>query len=128
MTNGNTWSENSFSLTIAEPVVLANTSDGIQETQRSTQKTLPLETITATTYPNPVSDMISVDYTLKNPEYVSVDLYTASGRKVATLFEGFQESGNHTVNGTTSTLQTGTYVCRVQTRTAAKSTAVSIVR
>jgi hypothetical protein len=50
--------------------------------------------------PNPFKNHFTVQFSLPHASDVSVRLYDATGRRVATLFEGAKEAGTHTVQWT----------------------------
>lgn len=60
-------------------------------------------------YPNPYNSNTKISYTIPNSSYVSLKLYDTSGRCVATLFDGIQNTGYHTIDLCTSNLSSGIY-------------------
>lgn len=50
-----------------------------------------------TNYPNPVTSSTTIRYELKSPAYVSLKMYDMAGNQVATIFEGYQASGDQSV-------------------------------
>jgi len=49
-------------------------------------------------YPNPVSTNTAINYHLTDNGEISVVLYDINGRQVETLFEGYEPSGDYTIN------------------------------
>ena len=47
-------------------------------------------------YPNPISEEMTISYTLAETQKVSANIYDASGRLVEKIFEGVQSIGNQT--------------------------------
>lgn len=73
----------------------------------------PSESITALTYPNPVSDnLVSMEIFLPAKGLVSVHLYDMAGRSIADLYEGIEPEGYHLVTFTTERLSKGIYLLR----------------
>ncbi|MEZ4828589.1 MAG: T9SS type A sorting domain-containing protein [Bacteroidia bacterium] len=68
-----------------------------------------------TTYPNPFSTYTTIAYELATSGQVSVEVFDFSGRKVATLFQGFQIQGSHEVNFEAGNLSDGMYLATVKT-------------
>ena len=65
-------------------------------------ETLPLEIALHPNYPNPFNAFTKITYSLRQPGAVTLTIYDVLGRHVATLVEGVQETGDHSVawNGT----------------------------
>jgi hypothetical protein len=61
-------------------------------------------------YPNPSQGLTQFKYELKNSGEVSVDIFDLTGRKVASLPQGFQASGAHELSWDASSVQNGLYV------------------
>ncbi len=65
--------------------------------------------------PNPFRSDFQVQFSLPRASNVSVQLYNASGRRVATLFEGAKEAGQHAVQWTAGPeTPAGVYFYRVE--------------
>lgn len=65
--------------------------------------------LSATSYPNPVSNEGTIRYTLVNAENVSVKIFDMAGRMVANVFEGKQDAGEQAVKFDASNLENGIY-------------------
>jgi PKD repeat protein len=68
--------------------------------------------------PNPFAGSTAIAFSLGRPGRVTVGVYTVSGRRVATLFDGRMEAGRHAVpwDGADATglrVPPGAYLCRV---------------
>jgi len=68
-------------------------------------------------YPNPFNESIRIDYLLLNDAQVSIDIYDISGKRINSLFRGYQGSGRHSLswNGKDqrhSNIPAGIYICR----------------
>jgi hypothetical protein len=65
--------------------------------------------LSASSYPNPVSNEGTITYTLVNAENVSVKIFDMAGRMVANVFEGKQDAGEQAVKFDASNLESGIY-------------------
>ncbi|MCG8373615.1 MAG: T9SS type A sorting domain-containing protein [Balneolales bacterium] len=66
-------------------------------------------------YPNPFNPSTLISYDLVRSGQVVVELYDLIGRRVSTLFDGFQTTGTHTINFDGSSLSSGIYLVRLRT-------------
>jgi hypothetical protein len=64
-------------------------------------------------YPNPFNPETSISYTLAEASRVSLKVYNISGEEIATLVNGNENSGIHTVNFSAANLPTGLYFYRL---------------
>ncbi len=67
----------------------------------------------AANYPNPFRQTTTISYVLRAPQPVTLVVYDALGRKVATLVAAWQSSGLHQVSFDASGLPEGVYVYRL---------------
>jgi len=58
-------------------------------------------------YPNPVSDLTTIRYTLPESGNATLALYDVMGKQVATLYEGMQEKGTHLFSFSPKSLSKG---------------------
>ncbi len=65
-------------------------------------------------YPNPFNPSTEIRYTVGQTGYLSLAVYNILGQKVATLFEGVQQAGEHRVRFDGSALANGVYFCRLK--------------
>lgn len=66
-------------------------------------------------YPNPVTDMVKVDYALRDAERVAITLYDLNGRVVEQLISATRQPGRHTeMIGGLDRFATGSYLLRAQ--------------
>ena len=66
------------------------------------------------TAPNPFSSTTQISYVIINTEYVSLIVYNELGQNVATLVNGVQEPGKHSVVFNSSGLPVGIYFYQLQ--------------
>jgi flagellar hook assembly protein FlgD len=89
--------------------------------------------LTIKTHPNPFSKTTRIQYSLPSRGIVSVHAYNILGQRVATLFDGVQENGNHYlqwngVGNNGSRLPEGIYFLRIKTQNADKRIKLTFIR
>lgn len=68
-------------------------------------------------YPNPFREEAHIDFTLPEDDHVSLEVWSVSGSKVATLFDGAVEGGvGYSFSLSASGLQSGMYFYRLRSR------------
>jgi hypothetical protein len=68
---------------------------------------------TTTVFPNPASDIFSVELNLAKPEYLRFDLYDTQGRLVANLMRDWVKVQTNTFSFNTRDLEKGTYLLEI---------------
>lgn len=71
----------------------------------------PLVQMTA--YPNPVTIVSTIGFTLPAPMDITVEIYNHLGIKIETIIKGFMEAGAHTAMWNTVNVPTGLYYCQL---------------
>ncbi|HTY37035.1 MAG TPA: T9SS type A sorting domain-containing protein, partial [Bacteroidota bacterium] len=64
-------------------------------------------------YPNPFNPSTAINYQLTATGVVRLKIFDALGKEVATLVDGMQPAGSHTVVWNAQNLPSGVYVCRL---------------
>lgn len=65
-------------------------------------------------FPNPFNPGTTIRYSIANASHVTLKVYDIRGREVATLVDGLQQSGAHTVPFNGSQLASGFYLYRLE--------------
>ncbi|MFH1010709.1 MAG: right-handed parallel beta-helix repeat-containing protein [bacterium] len=66
-------------------------------------------------YPNPFNPTTVIRYDVPQADKVSLTIYNLLGQRVATLFDGRQAAGSHTISWDAADLPSGVYFCRMNT-------------
>lgn len=70
----------------------------------------------ARNYPNPFNVSTSLEYNLSEASYLNIDIYNILGQRVATLFDGTQDAGQHTIIWDATAFPSGVYFARLKTK------------
>jgi hypothetical protein len=65
-------------------------------------------------YPNPFNAATSFRYSLSGPGEINISIYNVLGQKVATIFDGTQDGGEHSVTWDASAFPSGVYFARLE--------------
>ena len=79
-------------------------------------------------YPNPFNSTATVSYNLPLELQVSLDVYNLSGRRVASLVDGVQQAGAHSVTLHADNLSSGTYIVLLNAGGKVLSQKVTLIR
>ncbi len=82
-------------------------------------------------YPTPFNPSTTIKYDLSEPSWIELEMFNATGEKVATLVSERQSAGSHTVtwNGASSNgtpVASGVYICRLRSRSNGKVQSASM--
>ena len=68
-----------------------------------------------TAFPNPFTDIATIQYDVTSPGILSVEVYDVAGRRIKTLFRGHRNRGRYEDRLEAEGLPGGVYFCRIQT-------------
>lgn len=89
---------------------------------------LPLTTALLQNYPNPFNPTTTIGYALAETGTVRLDVYNIQGQRVATLVNGTQTAGHHSISFDASRLASGTYIYRLQTGSSSITKMMMLVK
>jgi hypothetical protein len=82
----------------------------------------------AQNYPNPFNPSTSIAYSIPNDGHVTLKVFNAVGREVATLVDGLQTAGSHHIDFDASILAGGTYFYRLNANQKSVSKSMVLVK
>jgi bacillopeptidase F (M6 metalloprotease family) len=88
--------------------IMSNVNDPAQVSN------VPKSFALAQNYPNPFNATTAIRYYIPRPDVVKVEIYNILGQKVATLCDGLQQAGYHTITWDASNVSSGIYFTRLQ--------------
>ncbi len=89
---------------------------------------LPDEITLLEARPNPFNPTTTISYSLHDASFVSLEIYSITGQKVATLANGFSPAGNHNVIFDGSYFGSGIYLYKFQAEGFRKTGKMLIVK
>jgi photosystem II stability/assembly factor-like uncharacterized protein len=69
-----------------------------------------------TNFPNPFNSITTIVFSLPHSTTVKVNIYNLLGKKIETLFDGFTEAGNYTMQFDSQNTPSGIYFCSLETK------------
>jgi hypothetical protein len=64
-------------------------------------------------YPNPFNSQTTIEYSLKEPSPVTIQIYDLTGRRIDILIDEMQGAGEHQISWDASGQSSGIYFCRI---------------
>jgi hypothetical protein len=95
--------------------------------QDQVEKVVPNE-VTLTSYPNPMREQATLEYTLPEAGQVRLNVYDMLGRRVATLEKGNKKAGRHRVPLEKTALSSGVYFGRLKVGDQTRTHKITVVR
>jgi hypothetical protein len=81
----------------------------------------PGEFLMLSSYPNPFNATTTLQYNLLQSSGVTIEIYNIVGQRVATLFEGILQAGEHTLTWDALGFPSGVYFARLEAGEHSKS-------
>ena len=100
---------------------LVNPNLGIATSNEEIISEIPEKHTLYQNYPNPFNPSTNIRFELNSPSDVRLEVFDVIGRKVAVLINSRMTSGSHEVRFDASSLSSGLYFYRLQTRDAVLS-------
>ncbi|MBT3232130.1 MAG: T9SS type A sorting domain-containing protein [Calditrichaeota bacterium] len=79
-------------------------------------------------YPNPFNSTTNIRFTLPGSDWVSLKLYTPTGRELTTLANGFMGAGNHEISWDGTGFNSGVYFVTLTTSQGVSGRSVVLVK
>ncbi len=89
--------------------------DLLEDTPSTATVNSPVKNLELSIFPNPATDQIMVQYSLKYKQNISVELFDTNGRLIKNILAQEQHAGQQELYIKTSGLQSGNYYLRVKT-------------
>jgi hypothetical protein len=91
------------------PLMLPDTYVGIDD-----EIDVPVDYSLSQNYPNPFNASTTINYSIPDEGYVTIDVYDIMGRKIETLVSSHQSAGSHSVTWNADDVSSGIYLYRIQ--------------
>jgi hypothetical protein len=79
-------------------------------------------------YPNPLINSTAIHVTLPETQKISLKIFDLAGRLIATLADGFFETGEHKLEWTATNANGGIYILRLQTPAGVQTKKLVVVK
>jgi len=79
-------------------------------------------------YPNPFNAQTTIRYSLPESGPVTLTIYNLLGQKIATLFDGLQTAGEHSLMWDASKMNSGEYFARLVFNNMSQTTNMAIIK
>ncbi len=103
-------------------------SDEVTSAEQNTEQSKTIELYQ--NYPNPFNSTTRISYNLSHPEQVTLNVYTAEGKRVATLIDTFQSAGRHEIvfDASRLDLSSGSYIYRLSSNGSSITKSMALVK
>lgn len=85
-------------------------------------------TLDLSNYPNPVSGKTEINFSLPEPEFISLKIFNAEGIQIANLISGEMGMGNHSLSFDAHSLPEGIYFLRLNARGESVAKKMVVIR
>lgn len=89
---------------------------------------LPVKFVVLNNYPNPFNPQTNIRFEIPNSGHVSLDIFDIQGKKVASLFDGSSEAGQHDIVWNATSRPSGIYFCRLTTENETISRLITLLK
>ena len=120
--DGKIWMGFSNGVLKIDPLELAVLGTNIKTKQPSAISTK------ISSYPNPFNNTTIITYSISNPSYSSLEVYSMTGQKVATLLDDFLSAGDHTARFDGGNFASGMYFYRFEAGDFVKTGRMTLVK
>ncbi|MBD3340034.1 MAG: T9SS type A sorting domain-containing protein [Candidatus Lokiarchaeota archaeon] len=84
-------------------------------------------------YPNPFNPATHIRYALPTSEHIRIHIVDLLGRRVRTLYDGYQQNGLHTIlwdgmNDSYQPVASGVYIVRIEAKNTIRTKKVTLIR
>ena len=102
-------------------------SDALWAIQLETSA-LPIEFGISTIWPNPFNNVTNIDYSVTEPDRVSIELFNLVGQSVATVFEDVKTAGRQRFVWDASGYPSGVYMLKLSGSSNSQTHKVLLIR
>jgi hypothetical protein len=79
-------------------------------------------------YPNPFNATTTIEYGLTESSYFTLSVYNLLGQRIAIIFEGIQDAGEHSITWDASAFPSGVYFARLEAGGRSKTVKIVLLR
>lgn len=97
-------------------------------TEENRMSTVPSGIRLHQNYPNPFNPSTTIQYSLSQNSEISIELFNLLGKKVATIYEGQQTRGDHSIHFNAQTLSSGVYFYRLRTESMSQTEKMTLIK
>jgi unsaturated rhamnogalacturonyl hydrolase len=117
-----------FLLAGSEIYRMAGETTGMSSENTTANIAIPTAATLHPAYPNPFNPQTTITYSLNRNGHVVLVVFDMTGRKIETLVNRYQNSGDHRIVLDASTLTSGTYMIRLEVDGFTQSRKVTILK